>query len=147
MPLQTIVVDTSVIVRYLTGDDKEQSPAATELFRAAQAGRVKLILPTSTIQETVYVLEKFYGFDAGEIAPKLLSLIAIPNITAPDSGWVVEALQMYRTRNIDFGDALLCAYAHHHGFDIATFDKGILKKFPEVSSFTPSDWVKGKGAR
>jgi predicted nucleic acid-binding protein len=54
----SIAIDANVVICYLTGDDPLQSPAATELFRAAQAGKVKLLIPTSTIQETVYVLER-----------------------------------------------------------------------------------------
>jgi predicted nucleic-acid-binding protein len=136
-----IAIDASVIVRYLTGDGKVQSPAAADLFRAAQSGKVKLAIPTSTIQETVYVLERLYGLEPAAIAPKLLSLLAIPNVQAPDARWLVEALQFYRVRNSDFGDALLCAYALSEGCDVATFDKGILKKFPEVRARTPKDWL------
>jgi len=140
----TIAVDASVIVRYLTGDDKIQSPAAAELFRAAQAGKVKLIVPTATVQETVYVLEKLYHLEAAAIAPKLLSLLTLPNVHAPDERWLVESLQFYRVKNSDFGDALLCAFAQHAGCDVATFDKGILKKFPEIPAYTPIDWLEGK---
>jgi predicted nucleic-acid-binding protein len=139
-----IAVDASIIVRYLTGDDKTQSAAAADLFRAAQAGKVSLIVPTATIQETVYVLEKLYHLDPATIAPKLLSLLAMPNVTAPDARWLAEALQFYRIRNSDFGDALLCAFARREGCDVATFDKGILKKFPEVPAYTPIDWLEGK---
>ena len=139
-----IAVDASVIVRYLTGDDKIQSPAAADLFRAAQAGKVKLIVPTATVQETVYVLEKLYHLDAATIAPKLLSLLTLPNVHAPDERWLVESLQFYRVKNSDFGDALLCAFAQHAGCDVATFDKGILKKFPEIPAYTPIDWLEGK---
>jgi predicted nucleic-acid-binding protein len=134
-----IAIDTNIIVRYLTGDDKSQSPAATELFRAAQAGRLSLIVPTSVIQETVYVLETAYNLDAAAIAPKLISLLAIPNVATPDSRWLVEALQFYRSKNADFGDALLCAYALFEGCDVATFDKGILKRFPEIATYTPTE--------
>ena len=140
----SIAVDASVIVRYLTGDDKTQSAAAADLFRAAQAGKVSLIIATATIQEAVYVLEKVYHLDAVTIAPKLLSLLALPNVTAPDARWLAEAIQFYRIKNSDFGDALLCAFAHEEGCDVVTFDKGILKKFPEVPAYTPIDWLEGK---
>jgi predicted nucleic-acid-binding protein len=139
-----IAVDASVIVRYLTGDDKTQSPAAADLFRAAQAGRVKLVVPTAAVQETVYVLEKLYDLQAAIIAPKLLSLLTLPNVHAPDERWLVEALQFYRGKNSDFGHALLCAFAKHTGCEVATFDKGILKKLPEIKAYTPIDWIKGK---
>lgn len=139
-----IAVDASVVVRYLTGDDKIQSAAAANLFRAAQAGKTRLVIPTSTIQETVYALERLYHFEAATIAPKLISLLAISNVETPDARWVLEALQLYRTRNSDFGDALLCAYAYYEGHDVATFDKGILKKFPEIRAYSPSDWPEAK---
>ena len=58
--MKSVAIDANVIVRYLTGDDPVQSPAATELFRAANAGRVNLIVPTSVLQEAVYALETFY---------------------------------------------------------------------------------------
>ncbi|MGO8700918.1 MAG: PIN domain-containing protein [Limisphaerales bacterium] len=94
----SIAVDASVVVRYLTGDDKIQSAAAADLFRSAQSGKVKLVIPTSTIQETVYVLERLYKLDAIAIAPKLISLLTLPNIETPDYRWVMEALQFYRTK-------------------------------------------------
>jgi predicted nucleic-acid-binding protein len=134
----SIAMDASVVVRYLTGDDKTQSAAAADLFRAAQSGKVKLVIPTSTIQETVYVLERLYHFDAAAIAPKLISLLTLPNVDTPDARWIVEALQFYRAKNSDFGDALLCAFARAEGCEVATFDKGIVKKFPEVAVRTPT---------
>ena len=118
--------------------------AAADLFRAAQAGKVKLVVPTATVQETVYVLEKLYHFEAAAIAPKLLSLLTLANVHAPDERWLMEALQFYREKNSDFGDALLCAFARHRGCEVATFDKGILKKFPEIPAYTPIEWLEGK---
>jgi predicted nucleic-acid-binding protein len=139
-----IAIDASVVVRYLTGDDKAQSAAAADLFRAAQTGKVKLIIPTSTLQETVYVLETLYDLGPAEIAPKLISLLAIHNVDTPDARWVVEALQFYRVKNSDFGDALLCAFARSEGCPVATFDKGIIKKFPEVAAYAPTECLEGK---
>jgi predicted nucleic-acid-binding protein len=134
----SIAVDASVVVRYLTGDDKIQSAQAADLFRAAQLGKVKLVIPTSTIQETVYVLERLYKLEAAAIAPKLISLLTIPSVDTPDARWVVEALQFYRAKNSDFGDALLCAFARSEGCDVAAFDNGIVKKFSEVAVYTPA---------
>ncbi|MGO8701442.1 MAG: PIN domain-containing protein [Limisphaerales bacterium] len=139
----SIALDASVVVRYLTGDDKIQSASAADLFRAAQAGKAKLVIPTSTIQETVYVLERLYKLEAADIAPKLMALLSIPNVDAPDYRWVGEALQSYRAKNSDFGDALLRAFAGFAGCEVATFDKGIAKKFPEIAVRTPADCLAG----
>ena len=104
------------------------------------------MIPASTIQETVYVLERIYNLDAATIAPKLISLLTLHNVDSPDADWLVEALQFYREKNSDFGDAMLCAYADSAGCEVATFDKGILKKFSEVTAYTPADYLAGKGA-
>ena len=141
----TVAVDASVVVRFLTGDDKTQSAAAADLFRAAQSGTLRLVIPTSTVQEAVYVLERLYHLRAAEIASKLISLLAIPNVDPADARWVTEALQCYRVRSCDFGDALLCAFAQSEGCGVATFDKGVPGEFPEVPARSPADWLAGRG--
>ena len=139
---KSVAIDANVIVRYLTGDDPVQSPAATELFRAAGSGRVNLIIPTVILQETVYVLETFYAGTPETIAPKLTSLLSLNGVTCPDARWVLDAIQWYRAKNSDFGDALLCAYAHHHHCEVSTFDQGLSKKFTEVAANAPQSRVK-----
>jgi predicted nucleic-acid-binding protein len=135
--MKSIAIDSNVIVRYLTGDDPVQSPAATELFRDANAGRVKLIIPTSVLQEAVYALETFYEGTPDTIAPKLLSLLSLTGVTCPDARWVLDGIQWYRAKNADFGDALLCAYARHHHCEVHTFDKELIRKFAEITATEP----------
>ncbi len=139
--MKSVAIDANVIVRYLTGDDPVQSPAAAELFRAASTGRVNLIIPTPILQETVYVLETFYAGTPDTIAPKLLSLLSLNGVTCPDARWVLDGIQWYRAKNADFGDALLCAYAHHHHCEVNTFDKELIRQFTEVTATEPA---KGK---
>jgi len=141
--MKSVAIAANVIVRYLTGDDRAQSPAATALFRAASAGRVSLIIPTTILQETVYVLETFYAGTPATIAPKLMSLLSLTGVTCPDARWVLDGIQWYRAKNADFGDALLCAYARHHDCEVNTFDKELIKKFTEVTATEPAG-PKGK---
>ncbi len=136
--VETLAVDTNVIIRFLTGDDPAQSPIAARLFRAAASGRVNLLIPTPILQETVYVLETFYDGTPETIAPKLISLLNLPGVTCPDARWVLDALHWYRAKNADFGDALLCAYARKEGCSVTTFDQGLIKKFPEISASQPA---------
>jgi predicted nucleic-acid-binding protein len=140
--MKSVVIDANVIVRYLTGDDRVQSPAATELFRAASAGRIHLIIPTSVLQETVYALKTFYAGTPDTVAPKLLSLLSLNGVTCPDARWVLDGIQWYRAKRADFGDALLCAYARHHHCEVNTFDQDLIKKFPEVAASEPTAKVR-----
>jgi predicted nucleic-acid-binding protein len=134
---KAVAVDANVIVRYLTGDDPVQSPAATELFRSAHAGRVQLILPAVTLQETVYVLETYYAGTPESIAPRLISLLSLRGVTCPDVRWVLDAVHWYRAKKADFGDALLCAYAAHHHCEVSSFDQDLRRKFTEVVAAPP----------
>jgi predicted nucleic acid-binding protein len=136
--MKSVALDANVIVRYLTGDDPGQSPAATELFRAASAGRLNLIVPTPILQETVYVLETYYAGTPDTIAPKLLSLLSLNGVTCPDARWVLDGIHWYRSKQADFGDALLCAYARHHHCEVSTFDQALIKKFTEVTATEPT---------
>ena len=136
--MKSVALDANVIVRYLTGDDPVQSPAAAELFCAASAGSVSLVIPTPILQETVYVLETYYHGTTETIAPKLLSLLSLTGVTCPDARWVLDGIQWYRAKNADFGDALLCAYARHHHCEVNTFDKELIKKFTEVTASEPT---------
>lgn len=140
--MKSVAIDANVIVRYLTGDDPVQSPAATELFRQASTGRVNLIIPTSVLQEVVYALETCYDGSPVTIAPKLLSLLSLTGVTCPDARWVMDGIQWYRAKNADFGDALLCAYARHHHCEVSTFDRDLIKKFIEITVIEPT---KAKG--
>lgn len=141
----TIAIDANVIVRYLTGDDKVQAQTAADLFRSAQAGDFKLLITASVLMETVYVLETVYGLEATVIAPKLISLLGIDNVRPAEGSWMIEAVQFYRTKNSHFGDAMLCAFAQAHKCEVATFDKGIPKKFTEIPIGTPGDILAGRG--
>lgn len=138
---KTVVLDTNVLVRFLMGDDPVQSPEAKALFQTANLGKITLIIPTSVIQETVYVLEKLSRKTRAEIAPVLLSVLHLPHVSNPDGRWVLDAIQEYRMRNADFGDALVCAYAHHFGHSVVTYDQGMMRKFPEVSPTPPTKWL------
>lgn len=100
---------------------------AIESPHHAAAGRVNLIVPTPILQETVYVLETFYAGTPDTVAPKLMSLLSLTGVTCPDARWVLDGIQWYRTKNADFGDALLRAYAPLHHCEVKTFDKALIK--------------------
>jgi predicted nucleic-acid-binding protein len=134
----------NVLLRFLMGDDPVQSPEAKALFKAATLGKITLIIPTPVIQETVYVLEKLSRITREEIAPAILSVLNLPNVANPDGRWVMDAIQQYRLRKADFGDALACAYASHLGHSVVTYDQGMMKIFPEMTPTPPARWLSKK---
>ena len=63
-----IGLDTNVLVRYLTQDDPIQSPQATRLIEQKLSEANPGFVSVVAIVETVWVLERAYGFAALEIA-------------------------------------------------------------------------------
>jgi len=117
--------------------DRRRSGAVCGSDRAVSCGRhrkVNLVIPTTVLQEAVYALETFYAGIPETIAPKLASLLSLNGVSCPDARWVLDGIHWYRTKNADFGDALLCAYARHHHCEVSTFDQGLIKKFSEITA-------------
>ncbi|MEZ4603079.1 MAG: hypothetical protein R2861_06650 [Desulfobacterales bacterium] len=71
-----ISVDTNVVVRLLTGDDPDQFQKSRTLFE-----KEEIILTTSVILESEWVLAIAYQFKPLEIADAFASLCGLPNVT------------------------------------------------------------------
>ena len=63
-----LLLDTNVIIRFLTGDHPAHSPRSRSLFTRAAAGDVTLLVTDLALAETVWVLQSFYKLDRGAIA-------------------------------------------------------------------------------
>jgi uncharacterized protein len=54
------VIDTNLLVRYLTEDDPSKANEVKRLLIAAAEGKIKLLIPSVVIAELVWVLQGFY---------------------------------------------------------------------------------------
>ena len=119
-------LDTNVLLRYLTLDDKEQaSVAAREIEAAAAAGERMLIQPL-VLCELVWVLESAYRFGKPEILTILERVLVTAQfeIAQKDTGWA--ALGDYRRGRGDFSDYYVGRANEKHGAPLTlTFDKAL----------------------
>ena len=113
-------VDTNVVVRYLTGDDPEQSARARS---AVDAGDV--FVSTTVLLESEWVLRSVYGFKGEEVAAALRAFAGLPGVSAENPGVLAEAFDRAE-RGMDFADALhLGAAARCEA--MLTFDRGFIE--------------------
>jgi predicted nucleic acid-binding protein len=119
-----IYVDTSVIVRYLTGDDPERSPAATAVIETDDPRAVSIV----SILEVAHVLRSGYEHERREIASALIELVERRNVVVPEFGkeHVLRWLDARRAGAADsIGDALIAASMSAHSAEaVVTFDRG-----------------------
>jgi predicted nucleic-acid-binding protein len=98
-------IDTNVIVRFVTGDDKVQSPKARTVLHAGD-----LFLSSSVILESEWVLRSAFGFDRAAIADTLDLVAGLPGLTVEDPEILAQAIDWMRD-GMDFADALHLASA------------------------------------
>lgn len=77
------------------------------------------------LAEVVYVLMGVYSILKIEISDMLMSLISFENINTLDDEITIKSFEIFKEKNIDFVDCLLCAYSGND--TIKTFDKKLLK--------------------
>lgn len=104
-----IGIDTNVLVRHLTQDDGVQSARASAFIEReltpAQPGFISIV----TMVETVWVLERAYGFTAGEIAAAVEGVLAADALVVEDESEVFVAANDLKESGADFADALVAA--------------------------------------
>lgn len=93
-------IDTNVVVRFLTNDDKRQAKAA----RAAIEGG-DIFVATTVLLESEWVLRSGYGFTPERIINGLRSLAGISGVTIEEPIRVAQALD-WMAGGMDFADAL-----------------------------------------
>ena len=113
-------IDTSVLVRYLTGDEPEQAARART---AVDAGNV--YVATTVLLESEWVLRSVYGFDGGEVAAALKAFSGLPGVSVENPALLVDALEL-AAKGMDFADALHLGAAAHCE-TMLTFDRRFIE--------------------
>lgn len=104
-------VDTDVIIRLLSGDDLKKQAEASALFQAVEAGKLQVTAPVTVIADAVYVLSspRLYRKGRTEVRDLLATLVRLTGFKIHHRHTVLNALDIYASSNLDFGDALIVA--------------------------------------
>jgi predicted nucleic-acid-binding protein len=104
------LVDTSLLVRYLTGDPPHLAEKAAQVLD----GEETLGITEVALVETAYVLESVYGVPRKEVVDALLALFQKENLKAVGGDkdlWMRALLLCRPSGRVSFGDALIWAAA------------------------------------
>jgi predicted nucleic acid-binding protein len=121
------IVDTSVVVRYLTGDPPAMATRAARILDSEATAAVTDVV----IAETAFVLSSVYGVPRSAIVDSLVAFIQKRNLAIlglPKTA-VIQGLLLCRPSNrISFADAMVWAAARSsRAATVYSFDE----RFPE----------------
>jgi predicted nucleic-acid-binding protein len=113
-------IDTNIVVRFLVGDDSNQSPKARALVESGD-----LFVPVTVMLEAEWVLRSVYGHEGPRVAAALRAFAGLPGVSVEAPERLAAALDRTEA-GMDFADAL-----HLGGADscdaFLTFDRRFVK--------------------
>lgn len=132
------VIDTNLLIRYLTEDDPSKANDVRRLLLKAAQGEVRLLVPSVVIAELVWVLESFYKLDRSEIVPLLNAILHTHGVEVSDKPVVFDAVALYGYGTADFIDAWIVAFAKTAGVRaVYTFDRKHFKGIDGIEMMHP----------
>jgi predicted nucleic-acid-binding protein len=111
-----ILLDANYILRFLLKDNLEMY----EISKECIVNEI-CIIQNEVLAEVVFVLLKVYQVEKPDIVKSLTDVLKYDNIVMEDKNSIVESLNIFKNKNLDFVDCILCAKSNK--YTIKTFDK------------------------
>lgn len=122
------LIDTNIIIRYLTRDDPAKAAACQRLFKEIRSGHLHADTTESVIAEVVYVLSssKHYNLSHSDVVTHLAPVVQLRWLRVPRKRTLLHALALYKQySHLDFEDCINVATVEHEsGSELLSYDKG-----------------------
>jgi predicted nucleic-acid-binding protein len=115
-------LDTNVLVRIITNDDRAQAARAATFLREQE----RVFIPKTVLLELEWVLRSAYRTEPRAVVSALRDILSVSNVEIEDEAAVTQAIEWHE-RGMDFADALHVASAGRER-KFATFDNRLRRK-------------------
>ena len=123
-----IGLDTNILVRYLTQDDRVQSAAATEIIEQRLTVTNPGFISVVTMAEIVWVLDRAYRMTDKQISAAVERMLQVEVLLVENEQEVFAAMIALKQRQGSFSDALIAQLGAKAGCRYTvTFDKKALR--------------------
>ncbi len=131
--MKQVLIDTNVLVSFLTDRNQEQQEHAARLLESAATGQLEVVLHQAVVFELAYVLLNLYGREPAEVRSILEELLALPGVTAVERLPWGEVFDLWPHPFPDLADAALAAACRELRCDeIATFDRRFVRRLRQA---------------
>ena len=123
-----IAVDTNILVRYITNDDKEQSLLATTLLDSYIGKEKSIFINNIVLCELVWVLVRGYKYQKEDIIKTLKLLLSSIEFEFENHELAFLAVIEYEKAEADFSDILIGLLNRYRNCSVTySFDQKALK--------------------
>jgi predicted nucleic-acid-binding protein len=121
-------IDTNVLVRFLTQDDRDQCLAVQARFLSAQGRGETFYVSWIVLLELMWVLRQIYGRDRKGCLEMIETLLATQVLVMEDRALLLDLVRLGRTATIDLDDLFIGFAARRAGCEATlTFDRTAAK--------------------
>jgi predicted nucleic acid-binding protein len=119
-------LDTNILIRFVAQDHEEHLLRAVAFFQSIERGETRVRISDTVVFETVYVLQRPYGWERSSIRDAVLPVIELDGVILPGKAIFADVFALYVThRGLSFADCYHAVLARHLGCtEIITFDRG-----------------------
>ena len=128
----TPFVDTNLFIRYMTEDDPVQTDEVESLFIKVKEGKETVQTSVMVIVEIVWVLESIFKKSRDEIKEMIQKIINTQNLMVENRDILLQGLEIYSQKNIDFVDA-------YHAVFLKSTGEKIIYSFDQ--DFDKIEWI------
>lgn len=119
-----IFLDTNIFLRYFVQDDESAAKRTERLFKRVIDGEITCFTNNMVIVEIIWVLEKYYEWEKGEVCENIELVLNTPNIRIAERNIIRSAIDTYKEMNIDFIDSYNHAYIKaYNSSQIYSYDR------------------------
>ena len=123
-----IGIDTNILIRYLTQDDKEQATLAEKIINKHISKSQSIFINNIVMCELVWVLARGYKYKKEQIVSVVQQILSTVEFSFEKQNILWETLEEYEQKNLDFSDALIARLNQTYSCETTfTFDESASK--------------------
>lgn len=103
------LLDTNVIIRFLTSDKSPKYRTLYSFFKDLEQGKMRVELKLMVLFQAIFVLKSFYKVPKEHIFDGIMDLFEYKGISIKEKKIVHRALKLWREKKIEIVDCYLIA--------------------------------------
>lgn len=124
----TVLLDTNVLIRFLTSDKTQKFQDVYALFESLEQGDLQVELKLIVLFQVVFVLKSFYSVPREEIATGMLRILEYKGLIVKKRRIIRRMLELWHDSKLDIVDCYLIAYLEGDRQNILySYDRGFDK--------------------